>query len=193
MQRMFNLNKWALLREEQALAFSNPRARNVRLEVNAPVKTALHVVTADGEVQFLALVEGRDTLEFGVSGKFSLTVEGADVWVYTADGDDISAKVVEPKIFTKIVERRRRNPELEQIAALMQRNMERRLEQQSAELEQLFERRAAALAANSVGAGAAGNASAQPAPSGSGEAPPAGAPSDDGGAKEAGGASEAAG
>lgn len=150
MQRMFNLDKWERLKEGEGLEFSNPRPRNVRLEVNAPVRTALYVVDPEGEVHFLALVEGRDTVEWGSSGAFQLTVEGADVMVYTADGADIAQRVIAPVIFTKIAERRRRNPELEYIAHQMQLNMERRLEQQAGELEQLFIRRAALAAAQSV-------------------------------------------
>lgn len=173
MQRLFNIDKWQNLKEGDALAFSNPRPRNVRVEVNAPTKSSLYYVDPEGEVIFLALVEGRDTIEFGSTGAFQLTVEGAPVMVYTADGADISMKPVSHGSFTKIVERRRRNPELEQIAALMQRNMERRLEQQSAELEQLFTRRAAAFA-DAQRASQPSNVEPQPAPSGSGEgAPPA--------------------
>ena len=146
MQRLFNLDKWTALAEGSSLAFVNPRPRTVRLEVNAPVKSALYVADADGEVRFLALVEGRDTIEFNSTGSFNLTVEGADVHVYTADGDDISAVVLAPRIFTKIAERRRRNPELERIAALMQANMERRLAIQANELRAELARREAALA-----------------------------------------------
>lgn len=90
---------------------------------------------------FLAAVEaGRDTIEFHVNGKVSLTVTGAGIMVYTADSDDISSVVLDPVIFTKIASRRRRNPELEYIAFQMQRNIERRMEQQNAQLQRLLER-----------------------------------------------------
>lgn len=162
MQKIFNIDKWTTLVEGTSIAYSNNRPRNVRLEVNAPQKSALYVVDQDGEAHFLALVEGRDTIEFGTTGPFDLTVEGANVMIYTADGDDISQKVVAPVIFTKIVERRRRNPELEYIAATMQRNMEKRLEQQAHELEQLFARRAAASESVAPSAGVPNGAGAAP-------------------------------
>ena len=146
MQRMFNLDKWERLRMGEALDFTNDRPRTVTIEVNAPEKTALYVVQDGGEVFFLALVEGRDTLEFSSSGAFQLTVEGSDCMIYTADGDDISMQAVDDVSFTKIVERRRRNPELEAIAATMSRNLERRMEQQAHEFATLFARRAEALA-----------------------------------------------
>lgn len=163
MQRMFNLDKWDRLAEGQSLKFINDRPRTVRLEVNAPVKSALYVVDHTGEVHFLALVEGRDTIEFSSGGAFELTVEGADVLVYTADGADISNKIVAPKIFTKIVERRRRNPELEYMAAVMQRNMERNLEKQWAEREQTLLRSIEARAPVAAPAGVPDGAPAAPA------------------------------
>lgn len=145
MQRIFNIDKWTRLSEGQGLEFSNPRPRNVRVEVNAPSKAAIYCIDGDGEAHFLALVEGRDTIEFGSTGAFTLSVEGPDVMIYTADGADISSVVVAPVVFTKIIERRRRNPELEHIAAVMARNMERRLEQQADEIRRQFERREALL------------------------------------------------
>lgn len=135
MQRMYNLDKWTRLDEGEALSFDNPRPRNVRLEVNAPQETALYVADGSGEVHFLALVKGRDTLEFGSSGAFQLTVEGSGLMVYTADGADISHEELGAVSFTKVVERRRRNPELEQLAYMMQQNMERRLAQSEREIE----------------------------------------------------------
>lgn len=135
MQRMFNLSKWQVLRKGEALQFVNPRPRNVRIEVNAPTASRLYIVTEDGDLQFLARVEGRDTIEFGTDGAFDLTTEDDEVAVYTADGDDISMRVIAPVIFTKIANRRPRNPELEAIAARMAENMERRLAHTAAEFE----------------------------------------------------------
>lgn len=126
MQRMFNLDKWTRLDKGKGLEFTNPRPRNVRLEVNSPVKAALHVIDEHGEDHFLALVEGRETVEFGTTGAFSLTSD-AECNVYTADGADISSVVVEPVILTKIAERRARNPELEYLQRVMYENMERRI------------------------------------------------------------------
>jgi hypothetical protein len=126
--------------EGQVLTFENPEPRRVRLEVNSSAETALFYCPADGEVQFLALVHGRDTLEFYVDGAFAVTVESDSnpVNIYTSDGDDISIEIPDAVILTKIAERRRRNPEMEQMALLMQRNMDRRIAQQHAEFERLL-------------------------------------------------------
>lgn len=145
MQRLFNLNKWTLLLEGQQISYANKRPRTVRLLVNAPSKVQLTAITADGEPQFLALVEGTDAIEFVTDGQMGLTVEGGEVWIYTADSDDISLVAVDPVSFTKIMERRARNPEFERLMYLAQRNVERRFEEQAAQLEQLLSRRLAAV------------------------------------------------
>lgn len=146
MQRLFNLSKWAVLEEGKAISFKGSKPRLVRLEVNSPGEVFLYVaqesditVDSDPEVIFLARVCGRDTLEWHVAGGgFTLMVEGGSCNVYTIDGDDPSYRNLTPTIFTKIVERRPRNPEFERMAALMQLNVERRLLQQKQELNDLF-------------------------------------------------------
>lgn len=150
MQKMYNLNKWSRLDEGSGMQFHNERPRVVRLDVNSPDRAVLYVLQRgeDGEtgLEFLARVEGRDVVEFVSSGPFELTCEGGPVAVYTIDGEDISFRELAPVIFTKIVERRKRSPELEYIAAMMSKNMERRLAQQANEFRGLFERSEAARA-----------------------------------------------
>lgn len=149
MQRLFNLNKWSVLEEGKAISFRGSKPRLVRLEVNSPGEVFLYIsqendptVDPDPEVVFLARVCGRDTLEWhAAAGGFSLMVEGGSCNVYTIDGDDPSFRNLTPTIFTKIVERRPRNPEFERMAALMQLNVERRLAQQKQELHAFFANR----------------------------------------------------
>lgn len=150
MLRMFNLNKWSRLEEGEGMQFHNPRPRQVRLDVNSPDRAVLYVLQKhperDTSVDFLCKVDGREVVEFTSSGAFELTCEGGPVMVYTVDGEDISFGNLAPVIFTKIAERRKRSPELEYIAAMMSRNMERRLAQQADEFRGLFERSQAAVA-----------------------------------------------
>lgn len=141
MQRIFNVDKWATLEVGKSIGFPSHRPRVVRLETNSRDEVALYLATDDDEIRFLALVKGRETVEFVSPGKFALLCEGGSVNLYTADGDDISFVNLAPVIFTKIAERRKRSPELEYIAAMMQANLNRRMEQQRNELEALFERR----------------------------------------------------
>lgn len=139
MQRIFNLDKWRTILEGEFIEFLSDRPRTVRLEVNARDRVRLFVQQEGGEPAFLAIVEGRDTVEFSANGAFDLYVEGGECAVYTADGDDWSVAEVDAVTFTKIVERRIRNPELELMMAITRQNMETRLAAQSAEMERRFE------------------------------------------------------
>lgn len=144
MQRIFNVNKWVTLSSKKALEFSSKRPRVVRLEVNSPGESFLYVtMLGEDEDHFLARVVGRDTVEFYSSGAFTLSVEEGECNVYTVDGSDVSHVNLAPKVFTRLAERRKRNPELEYIAHTMQINLERRLAKQANELRAEFERREA--------------------------------------------------
>lgn len=148
MQKVYNLSKWIELPHGARLQFTTDRPRTVRFEVNAPREVALYVADdvrpeGDGECRFLALVKGRDTIEFSADGAFSLVTAGDEhepIMVFTADGDDVALELAAPESFTKIVERRRRNPELEYMVSVMERNMHARLQQQAAEFERRFQR-----------------------------------------------------
>lgn len=90
----------------------------------------------DGKaVTFLALVKGRDCLEFSVDGAFDLMVEGGNANIYTVDSSDIATRIVDPVIFTKIAQRRQRNPELEWMMFQQRRNQEERLLRAEKEME----------------------------------------------------------
>ena len=178
MQRMYNLEKWMRLTESSRLEFSNPKPRTVRFEVNAPGERALYVADdLTGECRFLALTMGCDVIEFSANGAFSLLADdpagGQDVetWVFTADGADVSIVLEAPESFTKIVERRRRNPELEAVMAVMQRNLERRFAQQSVELAERLERSAAARAAERAAASVPSGPAPSPGQTGDGGPP----------------------
>lgn len=168
-QRIYNLAKWGFLREGEAIAFLNPRRRVVVLEVNAPGPVCLYVMqdpedkranpelvtdreagrtkgdlerSPEAEAQFLAFVPGgRETLEFGVDGAFELISEGGSCYVYTADSQDVATRVVAPLIYTRIANRRQRNPHLEMIEYQMRLSQERF----RAQLEMEVERRISAV------------------------------------------------
>lgn len=169
-QRIHNLSKWALVEEGQSIAFLNMRRRTVILEVNAPAPVCLYVVQDAEDVRsnperiadeeagrkrgelppavkgdepvFLAFIlGGRERVEFAVDGAFELLTEGGNCYIYTADSQDIAMRVVAPLIYTKIANRRARNPHLE----LMQYQMRLNQERFQAELRDEMERRIAAL------------------------------------------------
>lgn len=163
MQRLFNVTKWRRLCEGQAVPFPSERPRVVRLEVNAPRAVGLYILDVpSGEMVFLARCEGRDTVEFHVGGAFSLVADG-EVYLYTPQGETIHHVNEDPEIYTRITERRQRNPELDAIARAMNLNIERRLAAQRDEFNErirvlqrdraLASRRAADEAAKPSGEG----------------------------------------
>lgn len=108
-------------------------------------KAAAEAPVSDGRaVTFLGLAKGRDRFEFGVSGAFELVVVGGPAYVYTVDSADLATRVVAPVIFTRIANRRQRNPQLEMMEYQMRLNQNRmyaELEQESARRMQAMEKR----------------------------------------------------
>lgn len=161
-QKLFNINKWTRLMAGNQLDLPGDRLRLVRLHVNTPAETHLSYISDDGEVLFLAAVYGRDTVEFMTDGRVSILTDTDDTFIYTADGEQVHQIVEAPESFTRIMEKRARNPELERIAALMNQNMSMRLQAQAAEYEGILERRFAAREALLKAEGAASGDAVEP-------------------------------
>lgn len=140
MQRLKNLEMWKQLEPGKTIALVGLGGKRM-IHVNAPSKTALwyFVTEADGQPKtpprFLALVEGLDAIHFEVSGRIEITTDESSVMLYSTEFLAKSEKVLDPVIFTKIAERRARNPELEKIMHAMEKNLTRRAALQMAELE----------------------------------------------------------
>lgn len=190
MQRIMNLTKWQEVREGSRMNFTGSRPRTVRIEVNTPVEVALYIIPQDEygqelEPLFLALVKGRDVIEFSPDGAFALAPEGGTVYVNTADGDVVHVEVIEPKIFTKIAERKRRDPVLEQMMYEAQRNLERRLAAQADQFSAMLDARDRNAAAAAAAAAAASAKPKQSASGDGGSQPPVETPPAAGGAANA--------
>lgn len=143
--KLMDLTKWRVLEEGQMIHFEKSTPRTVRIDVNAPdaIKVfAKETETPEQEI-FVANVYGRDTLEFSVNGAFDLTAVGGEMWWYTIDGQNLAMDAVDDRSFTRVVERRQRNPELEYMMQMMQLNMERRLAHVAQETELRVARRIA--------------------------------------------------
>lgn len=136
--KLKNLDKWLPLAsgEVVTLGGGDPSdSRKVRLEVNAPYEVRLYIGINE-EQRFLALVKGLETVEFFVRGQVDIHSDG-DVALYTAEFETVSFYVPEATTFTKIAERRHRNPELEYVMHRMTENMERRMAIRDREVENL--------------------------------------------------------
>lgn len=111
-------------------------------------KAADITAVAGRAVTFLALVKGRDRLEFSVDGEFDLMVEGGACNIYTVDSADVATRVIDPIIFTRVANRRVRNPELEWMMYQQRRNQEalmgsmaREMDRRMAEMEKGLKKR----------------------------------------------------
>lgn len=170
MLKIPSLKHWTLLPDGKSVNFEHSvESRRVRLDVNAAGTAQVYHTDGNGQLTFLGLVTGREVIEFATLAdtSFAISTIGADLWFYSVDGADFSFERPEARSFTQLVERRQRNPEIEYMQYMMQANMNRMMEQQRGELERLFDRRAAALAAPAdkpaaAGDGGAGDGAAKP-------------------------------
>lgn len=142
MIKLNDLKKWQYLGEGEVAHFAKDDPRTVRVDFNAPGGAILSIREKDAEQGFDVALKGRDVLEFSVDGAFDVSVDDG-VWFYTADSTDWTVEKVKHESFTRIVERRTRNPEMEHMIYMASLNMERRLAQQADELQRQFERRLA--------------------------------------------------
>lgn len=170
-QKLYNLDRWVKLSAGQKLEFNLRRPRSVTVDVNAPTECQIMLIDDDGEVHFLALVKGRDRLEFEVKGSFALYVDEDDVFVYSFDSDAVHSVVEAPESFTRPMQRRHRNPELEAMMRQMQHNFTRQIEKQAAHYADIFSRSSAAAAALAPAPAVRGTDGAQPASDGDGKPP----------------------
>lgn len=184
MQRIQDIKKWRHVPEGTAMNFENTAERRMRLDVNAAGMALLWYVDGDGETTLLAVVTGRDVIEFAThGGMFSIEVTGADVFVYTVDGENFSFAKPDAVKFTKMIERRARNPEVEYMQYMMRENHRVMLEQQAEQFERMraeFQRNQPAPAAQPEPSGDAAGSAGKPEPDG-GAGVGAGDPPADGG------------
>lgn len=142
--KLYSLARWNALPKGQVLELPGTSSeRRVRLQINSPGLAMLFFVNSDGEEVFLAAADRRDTVEFAASGNVRITTSSDDVFIYSAELEATSAVIPDPQVFTKIAQRKARNPELEHMMFVMNQNIERRLAAQAAEHQELM----AALAA----------------------------------------------
>ncbi len=198
--KLNSLSRWALLAPTTAIVFdgSDVAERRVRIDFNLEAATSFFIVTADGEELFLAaLPPGLETVEFSAAGTFRVYAESGSGAVHyiSADLEPTFSEVVDPVIFTKIANRRHRNPELEEIMFRMNQNLEARLAAQAHEFEAALERRrmeeeygrsAETVISNAPGTAAGAGGAQVPAQGTAGEKPGENAPAPNAGEQQGG-------
>lgn len=124
MQKFHNLDQWVPMTASDTIKFGSEKQRMITLQVNAPEACKLFVKMGKTK-RFLARVLGRDTVQFAWDGPCEVSVD-ADVYVYAREPEQtfvINDKAVS---YTRVMERRARNPELEAIEAKVMGNIARR-------------------------------------------------------------------
>lgn len=133
---------------------SNPEKRNDD-EAGRPSRTALpdmvdvdpllgglwedrnkHNVPKDLVATFLCYCRpGRDTIDFAVDGPFWLVPDGGEIYVYSQDSQQHEVHIDAPEVFTRIANRKARNPQLELMMWAQRQNMEVRFAALAADAE----------------------------------------------------------
>lgn len=142
--KLHNLSKWAPIAAGTLLELAGEFTRPIRLHVNAPGDTLAHLVikvrNPEGDYVerrvFLAAFSGLQILEFTATGTVQVAFSGPDeVWYFTDDGDQIAYIRPDTPVFTKMMERRVRNPDLERMMWKLEQNARRRESMMRAEFE----------------------------------------------------------
>lgn len=135
-----DMTAWRPLETGEVLEYRARRPRPVKLEVNTDRPVALMIALGAQAPQLLALVEGRQTISFVVPGEYQLLhlTEGATVWCYSADGTVVHRPNLVEEAYTRIHQRKARDPEMEYMMYSMNKNLERRMAQHAAELERKY-------------------------------------------------------
>lgn len=183
MINLHDIENWTRLEDGEIFDFPGNKARSIKMEVNTSDRTILMIQVNDQEPRFLALVDGRETLTFVVSGSFSIMHKapiGTEVYFRTADGDSIHRVSLDAQAFTRLHERRAVNPEFEYMRYQMEANFQKRMDAQRAQIERMLADAAAAAPAPVSGTESTGTTDPVETGGDTGSEPPAPQPVGDG-------------
>lgn len=140
--KLNSLIRWSVLDAKDAIVFEGTGAaeRRIRIDFNLEAVTAFYIGDEDGEKFLCTIGPGLETVEFNVAGAFKIYAEtGSGAVHYLCSGQEpTSVEIPDPVIFTRIAQRRTRNPEMEEMMHRMQLNMERRFAAQADELAAVY-------------------------------------------------------
>lgn len=89
----------------------------------------------DNSIFLCYVARGRDTIEFGVDGAFELFAVDGDAYVFSQDSQYHAVHIEDPLVFTRIANRRQRNPQMEMMMWQQRQNMDRRFATLAADAE----------------------------------------------------------
>lgn len=122
------LTRWVEV-TDKGVRFPNEVPRKIRLEVLAEKEESLYIKDGKDKPFYIGTFHGYDVVQFNVQSDCSLQATGAGVKVFTTEFQSEVIELPDAVSFTRLVQRRVRNPELEMIEHKMRQNMERRLRQ----------------------------------------------------------------
>lgn len=114
---------------DKGIRFPEDSPRSIRLEVLAEKETSLYVKDGKDDPAYIGTFRGFDVVKFNAFGPVHLQADGPGVRVYTTEFQSDIIEIPDAVSFTRVMERKVRNPELEKIERTMRINMERRLQQ----------------------------------------------------------------
>lgn len=128
--RLHSLSRWKLLEAGKYIEINGERDRKVRVEFNTEAPTRLDLVWTEAEeteITFLAVILGMEVVEFHApAGTAIVATSEGEVWYFTDEGE-VVATDKEAVSYTKIMNRRARNPQLEMMMFKMEQNMNARM------------------------------------------------------------------
>lgn len=139
--RIHNLGRWAKV-GDNVLELPGKGQRKVKVELNCAGETRVDVVELDkpdAPATFMWAGRGLVELEFWATGLVQLVcVSEDDVYYFTNEREGQAVRNIDAKSFTKIANRRARNPELDAIMLRAEINMNRRLARLEMEMERKY-------------------------------------------------------
>lgn len=144
MIKLNTLVDWATLEPGKQIPFRAPAnksgARKVRLNLNCAEPTVLYLQDEFGVRLLTAVPAGLEVVEFSHGGDFAIfgEEEHGAVQFLTKEGEPPVMVDVDPQSFTKVLQRKARNPELEAIRyEMLQGQMRREADMQAGFAAQL--------------------------------------------------------
>lgn len=128
--RILNPFDWSPVKSGDMLQLNGDHDRIVKIELNCEAPTRIDLVHHDevGEERttFLGIIQGLDKIEVVADAAANLvfSTEG-EVWFCTNDGLVTAVEIPDESSFTKLVGRKSRSDQLEEIIRIQQRGMDR--------------------------------------------------------------------